>query len=164
MKKLLAYVSLALAVACTGGYSFTGGDVGNAKTVSVDFFPNYAPLVQPNLSQTFTEALRDILVQQTTLTLVTDNADLQFEGSIVGYDVAPINAQANELAAQSRLTITVNVIYTNNLEKEKSFEQRFSRFQDFPADQDISSVEETLIAEINKELAENILNRAIANW
>lgn len=164
MKQFLHLALCALLTACTGGYSFTGGDVGSAKTVSVAFFPNYAPLVQPNLSQTFTEALRDILVQQTTLTLVDEDADLQFAGSIVGYDIQPINAQANETAAQSRLTVTVNVSYTNTLEKEKSFEQRFSRYRDFGTDEDLSSIEEQLLAEINKELAENILNRAIANW
>src|SRR5690606_24535555 len=109
----------------SGGYSFTGGDVGNAKTISVDFFPNYAPIVEPTLSQVFTEALRDIFIRQTSLELVERGGDLHFEGTITGYDVKPINAQSSDVgkAAANRLTITVNVIYVNKLEEKKSFEQ-----------------------------------------
>lgn len=166
MRKLIALCSLALLTACGGGYSFTGGDVGDAKSVSVAFFPNYADLVQPQLSQTFTEKLRDIFVQQTSLELTDRAADLQFEGSIVGYSIKPISAQASELGqvAQNRLTIEVNVIFTNKLEEKKSFERRFSRFEDFDANADISAVEAELIETITQQLAENILNQSIGNW
>jgi len=166
MKKIVAIALLAIISACSGGYSFTGGDVGNAKTVSVDFFPNYAPIVQPQLSQIFTEALRDIFVRQTSLELVERGGDLHFEGTIVGYDVKPINAQANDIAqaAANRLTITVNVIYENKLDEKKSFEQRFSRFADFDANVDLSQAENELMDQITKELAENILNQSIGSW
>lgn len=165
MKKFLAICSLAIVSAC-GGYSFTGGDVGDAQSVSVAFFPNYADLVQPQLSQTFTEKLRDIFVQQTSLELTERGGDLQFEGSIVGYSIKPISAQASEIGqvAQNRLTIEVNVIFTNTLEEKKSFERRFSRFEDFDANADISAVEGELIEVITQQLAENILNQSIGNW
>ncbi len=165
MRNLIALWSLALLTACGGGYSFRG-DVGDAKSVSVAFFPNYADLVQPQLSQTFTEKLRDIFVQQTSLELTDRAADLQFEGSIVSYTIKPISAQASELGqvAQNRLTIEVNVIFTNKLEEKKSFERRFSRFEDFDANADISAVESELIETITQQLAENILNQSIGNW
>jgi hypothetical protein len=155
-----------IATACTGGYSFTGGDTGSAQTVSVDFFPNNSNLVQAELSQKFTEALRDIFVRQTQLELQERNGDLHFEGAIVDYNVQPINAQADELGAvaQNRLTVAVNVIFTNKTETEKSFEQRFSRFADFDASQNLSDVESELLDQIVEELAENVLNQAIGNW
>ncbi len=166
MRKFISLVSLALLTACSGGYSFTGGDVGDAKTVSVDFFPNYADLVQPQLSQTFTEKLRDIFVRQTPLELVERGGDLHFEGSIVEYTIKPISAQASNIGqvAQNRLTIAVNVIYTNKLDDKKSFQKRFSRFEDFDANADISAVEGELIETITQQLAENILNQSIGNW
>lgn len=167
MRKLLALSIFALLTACgSGGYSFTGGDVGNAKTISVDFFPNYAPIVEPTLSQVFTEALRDIFVRQTSLELVERGGDLHFEGTITGYEVKPINAQSSDIgqAAANRLTITVNVIYTNKLEEKKSFEQKFSRFADFDANVDLSQASATLIEQITTELAENILNQSIGSW
>lgn len=167
MKKLLlAYLSIGLLAGCTGGYSLTGGDVGDAKTVSISFFRNDADLVQPQLSQIFTEALRDIFIQQTNLRLIEQNGDMSFEGSIADYRVEPINVQADNLGsvAQNRLTVTVNVIFTNKLEPTKSFEQRFSRFADFDADVDLSIAEEELLDQITSELSENVLNHAIGNW
>lgn len=167
MRKLLTY-TLALVfpfvIGCTGGYSFTGGDVGNAKTISVDIFPNYADYVNPLMSQTFTEQLRQIFVEQSSLTLISSGGDLHFEGSIIGYSISAKAATANETTAQNRLTISVNVIFTNELDPEKNFEQVFSRYRDFPADQDFSSVESALVEEINREICENIFNRALVNW
>lgn len=166
MNKLFSLLSLLFMMACTGGYSFVGGDVGDAKTISIGFFPNNADLIKPQLSQTFTETLRDIFVQQTPLELTQSGGDMQIEGSIIRYTIEPINAQANAQAnvAQNRLTIEVNVIFTNMVEPDKSFEQRFSRFDDFDASQDISAVEDELHEKLSQELAENILNRAIVNW
>jgi hypothetical protein len=166
MKRVFALVFVLALAACSGGYSFTGGDVGNAKTISIQFFPNYADLVKPQFSQIFTEKLRDIFVQQTPLELVERNGDLQFEGSIISYTIEPLNAQAGNEAnvAQNRLSVTVNAIYTNGLEPDKSFEKKFTRFVDFDANADINSVEATLHEQVSQELAENILNQSIGNW
>lgn len=151
---------------CTGGYSFTGGDTGTSETVSVDFFPNNSNLVQPELSQKFTEALKDIFVRQTNLELKSRNGDLQFEGAITDYNVQPINAQASDLGAvaQNRLTVRVNVIFTNTTDPKKDFEKSFSRFADFDSSKNLSDVESELIDQITAELAENILNAAIGDW
>ncbi|MCH8555418.1 MAG: LPS assembly lipoprotein LptE [Schleiferiaceae bacterium] len=165
MRKLLAICTvLSLAIACSGGYSFTGGDIGDAKTFGVKNFPNYADLVNPNLSQEVTEGLRQIFLNQTRLKLVDLQPDMEFEGSITGYTIVPISAQANETSAQNKLTVTVNVIFTNHLDAEKSYDQTFSRFRDFNADVPFSDVEETLVREIVEELCEDILNKAIVNW
>jgi outer membrane lipopolysaccharide assembly protein LptE/RlpB len=166
MKKLLLIPLLALLSACSGGYSFTGGDVGDAETISIDYFPNYAQIVKPGLSQTFTEQLRDLFVQLTPLALTERNADLEISGSITGYEISPINAQASDVGAvaQNRLTITVNVIFTNTLEPDKSFERSFSRFTDFDANTNLDQVEAQLHQEIVQQLSENILNQAIGDW
>jgi hypothetical protein len=157
-------LSVLLLQSCGGGYSFTGGSVGDAKTISVDYFLNKAPLVNPNLSQSLTEEVKTTFIQQTPLELVTRSADLIVEGSIIGYEVRPMSAQGNETTSQSRFTITIKVKFTNNLEPEKSYEQTMSRFRDFSSDNLFSDVENQLVEEINQELAEDIMNRAIANW
>lgn len=167
MKKLLLLPLLSLLSACSGGYSFTGGDVGKAETIAIDYFPNYAQIVKPGLSQAFTEQLRDIFVQLTPLVLSRGNqADLKISGSITGYEITPINAQASNVGAvaQNRLTITVNVIFTNTLEPEKSFDQSFSRFADFDANANLDQVEAQLHQQIAQQLSENILNQAIGDW
>ncbi len=171
MRKLFYFVllSLPLLQSCGGGYSFTGGSVGDAKTISVNYFLNRALLVNPNLSQRLTEEVKDIFIQQTPIELGDGKTDLVVEGTIVGYEVRPMsaqsqNSQGNETSSQSRFTITISVKFTNNLEPEKSYEETMSRFRDFSSDYLFSDVEDELMNEINKELAEDIMNRAIANW
>lgn len=164
MRKLCLIILLPILAACSGGYGFTGGSVGAAKTLRVDFFPNQAMLVNPNLSQQITETIKDIFLQQTKLSLTDGSADMLIEGAITGYDVRPMSAQGNETTSQSRFTITIKVNFTNNVETDKSYTQTFSRFRDFSSAFLFADVENNLVLEINKELAEDVLNRAIANW
>ena len=150
--------------ACSGGYSFTGGDVGEAKTISIQRFDNVAPLVNPKLSQQFTETLQQVMVRQTPLSLVRADGDLDFSGAITGYEVRSEAPGANDQVAQSRLTVTVRVEYVNHLYDQKNFEHTFSIYRNFPASSDLSSVEDALVDEIVQELCEKIFNRSLVNW
>lgn len=164
---LLCFLALFLlfsAVGCKSGYSFTGGSTGDAKTVSIKTFPNNAPLIQPTLGQSFTEALKDIFVTQTRLSLIQDNGDMQFEGAITGYGVSPVAIQGNQTAGLNRLTITVNVKFTNKTDETKDFEQSFTRFADWQASLPLTSVEQSLISDINKQLVQDVFNKAVINW
>jgi hypothetical protein len=161
---LLISTLLAFYTGC-GVYSFTGASIPpGAKTVSIIYFVNNAPLVEPTLSQSLTDALRDRFIQQTPLALVTDNGDLQFEGVITDYSTRPVAIQGNETAALNRLTIQVKVKYTNIIEPDKDFETTFTRFEDYPSDQDINQVKDGLIPLINEALVDDIFNKAVVNW
>jgi hypothetical protein len=158
---ILALISLG---ACTlPQYSFTGGST-DAKTINIDFFPNKAAIIQPTLSQTFTETLRDKFINQSKLELVSRDGELQLEGEIVDYQVRPVAIQGDETAALNRLTIKVNVRFTNTLDETQSFDQAFSNYEDFSASTSLSSIEEQLIEEINQRLVEDIFNKALVNW
>jgi hypothetical protein len=148
---------------CKIQYSMTGSQT-DAKTISIDFFPNKASIIQPSLSQTFTEALRDKFLNLSKLDLTTQDGELQMEGEIIGYAVTPVAIQGDETAALNRLTIKVNVRYTNTLDDKQSFEQNFTAYKDFDAGASLSSVEEILIAEIVSQLVEDIFNKALVNW
>lgn len=144
--------------------SFTGASISpDAKTISVAFFANNAPVVQPTLSQSFTEALRDIFISQTTLSLISSNGDLSFEGAITDYRISPVAIQA-DVASSNRLSITVNVIFTNQKDTTKDFEQNFTRFVDFPSSQNLTSIEGELIRQVNEQLVQDIFNKAVINW
>lgn len=143
--------------------ALNAGDTGNAKTISILFFPNNANLVQPTLSQAFTEDLRNFFQSQSRLTLVPRSGDLQLEGSIVDYRVNPVGVSTGS-ASSNRLTITVQVQFTNRLDPEKDFESSFSRFADFPSSENLTNVETSLIREINQQLAQDIFNKALINW
>ncbi|MBT3384306.1 MAG: LptE family protein [Prolixibacteraceae bacterium] len=165
---LFAFVILLagnLSTSCKISYTFTGANLSaDIKTFSVYYFPNRARLVNPTLSQMFTEDLRDKLQRQTSLDEVAENGDLVFEGQITGYEVRPMAIQKDDLAAQNRLTITVKVKYSNNKNQEENFEQSFSAFEDFESTQTLSDIEDGLVPEILKKLNEDIFNATIANW
>ena len=148
-----------------GVYSFTGASIPpQARTFSVDHFPNHAPLVQPILSQVFTDALKDKFSRQTNLRLTTGMGDLHFEGSITGYSVQPQAIGTDDRAAQNRLTISVRVKFVNEFEPENDFEQTFSRFYDYDSRQSLAAIEATAIDLIVEALVEDIFNRAVVNW
>ncbi|PCI36167.1 MAG: hypothetical protein COB60_00145 [Flavobacteriaceae bacterium] len=169
MVKKLIILSLLVITAITlrscGIYSFTGGDTGNAKTIQVDYFPNTATLVEPGLSQKFTEDLRDLFLTQTNLTSVPSNGDLQFEGEITGYRINPMSATAQQTAAQNRLTITVNCRYFNRDEEAKSFEKSFSFYYDYPADAQLTgSILDGAFEEIIERITQDIFSASVGAW
>jgi hypothetical protein len=116
------------------------------------------------LSQTFTEKLKDKFISQTSLALADKNGDLTFEGSITNYSVTPISIQTNEIAAQNRLTISVNVKFTNLKDEKQNFETSFSRYADYESTKNLATIEDQLITEINDQLVDDIFNKAVINW
>lgn len=158
------FVLIVLCSSC-GVYSFTGASIHpQAKTISIKTFPNMAPMVNPSLSQEFTEALQDKFQKQTSLTLISSGGDYELEGEIVGYSTSPIAIQGNEKAALNRLSISVNVRFTNKLNEKDNFEQRFSRYIDYDSSRNLSEVEAELVKQINEVLVEDVFNKAVVNW
>lgn len=170
MKKHLALIAVLFSAALflltsCGIYSFTGASIDpNVKTINISYFDNKARLVQPTLSQVFTNALKDRFVAQTSLDLTNDFADLYLEGYISDYKISPMAIQAGETAALNRLTITVNVKYTNNVNEKESFETTFSAYEDYAREKDLSEVEDGLIEQITEYLVDDIFNKAVVNW
>jgi hypothetical protein len=164
--RIVCGVFLAVVLSSCLTVSFTGGSVNpNAKTVYVATFPNNASLVNPNLSQEFTTALKDRVQSQTPLTIIdTKNADYIFEGAITNYSITPVALQGNDVAAMNRLTISVRVTFKNKFEENLNFEQSFSRYSDYLSNLNFTSIESGLMQEIVTALTEDIFNKAFVNW
>jgi hypothetical protein len=161
---VLLLVSSVLLIAC-GAYSFTGGSTGDAKTLQIDFFSNQAPLVEPTLSQRFTQDLQDLFTRQTNLTLIKSNGDLYFSGEITDYRVNPMSATAAQTAAQNRLTVTINVRFVNKLIEKDDFEKQFSFYSDFDANAQLTGgVLEAALDEIIERITQDIFNASVAKW
>lgn len=162
-------ILLPLSLNSCGAYNFTGGDVGTAKTFEVRFFQNYATqspgsVISPGLDRNFTLSLQDLLLNQTSLDLVTTNGDLIFEGEIVEYRVAPMTATAAQNAAQNRLTMSVNVRFFNKTKEDSDFEQRFSFFYDYPANSQLDAIEGEAQEVLFERINQDIFNAALADW
>ena len=155
----------ALVLTSCGIYSFTGASIpAEAKTVSVQHFPNNANLVNPMLSDIITNNLRDRFMNQTSLDEVPDNGDLAIEGEIVDYKTSPTAITGDQVAALNRLTITVNVRFYKRFDESKNFEQKFTQYDDYPSNEDLNVVQEALVTTICDKLCEDIFNKAVVNW
>jgi hypothetical protein len=167
LRTMLSYLVLPLLLAQQScSYKLSGASIPlEMKTVAIQFFENNSTLVVPYLSQDFTEELKRRIRDQSRLSVIRTDADGNFEGRISDYSIRPVAIQGNERAGLSRLSITVNVKYTNILKPEQSFEQTFTRFQDLDLNSGpLQTQERNLIPVINKQLSEDIFNRAFANW
>jgi hypothetical protein len=134
-------------------------------TVSVQYFQNMARIIEPSLSQDFTDGLKDYIQANVSrkITMVNGTGDLDFEGSITGYEVKPV-AITSEQASQNRFTITVNVRYTCSVKEDLDFEASFSRYEDFASTENFEDVKADLTDKIVKLLIEDVFNKAFVNW
>ncbi|MFP9100682.1 LptE family protein [Flavobacterium sp. RHBU_24] len=149
-----------------GIYSFTGANVNaNVKTFQVNYFQNTAEVVEPGLDRTFTLRLQNLIQNQTNLSLTNSGGDLLYEGEITEYRVSPMTATANQRAAQNRLTITVNVRFTNRKKEDDDFEKRFSFYYDYDADDLLTgAVLNNALEEIFERITQDIFNESLAKW
>lgn len=156
------------AAGCTVKYSLSGASIPpDAKTFSVAYFPNNAPMVAPTLSATLTDALVDKFTRQTRLTQVDEGGDFAFEGEITGYASTTASVSSNDYALQNRLTITIRVRFTNAVDEAMSFPsggKTFSAYADYDSSRLLTEVEQELITEIVDQLVTDVFQAAASNW
>jgi hypothetical protein len=167
MKKINIVIYFLFNAICFSGcgiYSFTGASISpDLKTISIENLLNNSA-GPPYMSQVFTEKLRGIYQQNTSLSLIEGEADLNLRGRITGYSVAPIAIQSNDQAAQTRLTITLQVEFINSKDEKQNFNTPFTFYADFDQSRSISQVENGLINDIADQIVLDIFNKSVANW
>ena len=151
---------------CSISYKFNGASIDYSKirSIAISEFPNNAALVYPALSADLTQGIRDIYQRQTRLEVSRKSGDLELEGEITGYALTPMAISADSYSAETKLTITVKVRFTNNVNPEESFDKTYSAYQTFESSQMLSDVQEELCNLMIKEIAENIYNDTVARW
>ena len=166
---MCSVILVCFAASC-GKYSFTGTNI-TAETISIGEFYNNADLGPANMGQDFTNKLKNYFVQNSSLSVVAQDGELQMEGEITNYTLTPIaptsSGNPNDLntASSTRLTITVKATYVNTEDETMSFKDRsFSFYADFTNDQNISDIEDNLIRQIFDRIINDIFNASVANW
>jgi subtilase family serine protease len=164
--KILFIIGILFTFSGCGIYSFTGANVDpSIKTFQVNYFQNNAEVVEPGIERTFTLRLQDLIQNQTNLSLTNSNGDLLYEGEITQFRITPMTATANQLAAQNRLTITVNVRFVNKNKEDDNFEKPFSFYFDYPAEDLLTgSVLNNALEEIFERITQDIFNATLAKW
>ena len=170
LNKLFVLFLLMIITEGCGIYSFTGASIPpGVTTFQVNFFENLAgnrpgSTVEPGLDNDFTNALQDIIINQTTLNLVSEDGQLVYEGEIIKYSVTPMSATAEITAAQNRLEMTVDFRFFNIKKEEDNFDKKYSFFYDFPAELQVYDVIDTAHKEIFDRITQDIFNYTLAKW
>jgi hypothetical protein len=121
-------------------------------------------LIYPPLEQRFNEDLKDVFIRNTRLQLVNQNADLEIEGEIIGYELTPMAVQEDAFASETRLTMTVRMRYRNNKVEGQDKEETISAYRNFPSDRLLTDVQDQLIKELSGEIIDQIFNATMSNW
>ncbi|MFI3324457.1 MAG: LptE family protein [Rikenellaceae bacterium] len=167
IKIIIASVAALLLVSCgfRVSYTLSGASIPvDAKTFSVAYFPNNATMVAPILSSTVTDELKDIFISRTSLTEVADGGDFAFEGEITNYTSTTASISSDDYALTNRLTVTIQVRFTNRIDDSKSFNKSFSAYEDYDSTNLLTEVEDALIPEIVDQIILNIFQAAASDW
>ena len=168
--KLLNLIILILSFTSCKFYSFTGASIpAGVNTFQVNFFENQAgnrsgSTVEPGLDNDFTNALQDLIMNQTNLDLVTNDGQLIYEGEITQYSVTPMSATAKITAAQNRLKMTVDFRFINTKREEDDYSKKYSFFYDFPAQLQVYDIKNEAHEEIFNRITQDIFNDTLAKW
>ncbi|MGM0531758.1 MAG: LptE family protein [Bacteroidota bacterium] len=161
----LLFALLLLLTRCTVQYSMGGANIQpDVNSINIQDFSNQASGGPSNLGQYFTNELKDKFQSQTRLTIVNDRGDLNFSGEITDYETRAVSVGGEETAQMTRLTITVNVQFTNEKHPDDSYESNFSQYEDFDSSKSLSSVEDQLVESISEKLIDDIFQKAVVNW
>jgi hypothetical protein len=165
-KLLIAYCLLPIVLLISGCYSFK--DIGSipqeVKTFRVNYIENRARYINPQLSPQLTDKLRQKIIGQTRLSGVqSEDAHYDISGQVTGYNVTT-SGISDQRAATQRLSVTVHIVFRNNLDASKNFEADVSRNFDFSAGLTLTQAEAQLNETIIKNVVDEIFNRIFSNW
>lgn len=157
---------LVVANGCSVSYSFNGAsiDYSKTKTIQINDFPIRSSYVWGPMAPMFNNALKDQYANHTRLVQVKRNGDIKIEGEITQYTQRNKSVSSEGYSAQTELSITVNVRYTNNVNHKEDFERQFTASQTYETTQSLNEVQEELVTQIIDDLVDQIFNATVANW
>ena len=162
----MSVLTVAIITSCKISYGFNGAsiDYTQTKTITIADFPIRSSYVWGPMGPIFNNQLKDVFANHTRLTQVKKNGDLVIEGEITQYSQRNKSVSSEGYSAQTELSITVNVRFTNNKKHHEDFERSFTATQTYETTESLSSVQEELVTQICKDLTDQIFNATVANW
>ena len=160
------YLLTFLLLSCSVSYKFNGAsiDYSKTKTIQIADFPIRSSYVWGPMANIFNTQLKDQYANHTKLIQVKRNGDLRLEGEITRYDQRNKSVSSEGYSAQTELSMTVNVRFTNTVSRSEDFERTFTATASYESTQSLNSVQEELVTQMCKEITEQIFNATVANW
>jgi len=157
--------SLSILLTLSGCYSFRSASIDpGIQTYFIHSFESNAVDALPGLEQRLTGDLQDKVRLNSRLQYNEQDPDIEFKGTLAGYQITAEAPSTGERVAINRLTITLAIEYIDNVTDTEPWRRNFSFFFDYPSGTDFSSVEEEAISTISDQLMEDIFNAAFSNW
>ena len=163
---MMVTAAAAILTACSVSYKFNGAsiDYTKTKTIQIADFPIRSAYVWGPMGPLFNNELKDQFTGHTRLILVRRNGDLKLEGEITRYEQRNKSVSSEGYSAQTELSMTVNVRFTNNVNHNEDFEQQFTASQTYDSSLSLTSVQDDLVAKMTKDICDQIFNACVANW
>ena len=160
------FLLTAIMTACTVTYKFNGASINynETKSITIADFPIRSSYVWGPMQSIFNNELKDIFARHTRLQQVKRNGDLKIEGEITQYNQRNKSVSSQGYSAQTELSMTVNVRFTNNVNHKQDFEKQFTATATYDTTQSLAAVQEELVTQMVKEITEQIFNATVANW
>lgn len=157
---------LLLLLSCSVSYKFNGAsiDYSTTKTIQIADFPIRSSYVWGPMASIFNNKLKDIYANHTRLIQVKRNGDLKVEGEITRYEQRNKAVSSEGYSAQTELSMTVNVRFTNNAKHTEDFERQFTASATYETTQSLNTVQEELVTQMVEEITDQIFNATVANW
>jgi hypothetical protein len=153
------------ALVFSGCYSFKGLSIDpSVKTFYVANFDNKAQLAPPALAQEFTEKLRTRVRDEVRLKNEENEPDVEFSGSITGYNITTEAPKPGEGSSTNVLTMIVNVEHINHKNEKSNYKKDFSFLVRYDANTNLSGIQDDLNKQLNKRITDDILNATFNNW
>ena len=152
--------------ACKVSYKFNGAsiDYNKVHTIQIADFPIRSAYVWGPMAPMFNNALKDVYANHTKLQQVKRGGDLKVEGEITNYQQRNKSVTSEGHSAQTELSITVNVRFTNTSNHKEDFERQFTATSSYETTKSLQSVQQQLVEEMIKDLTDQIFNATVDNW
>lgn len=151
---------------CSISYKFNGAsiDYTKTKTIQIADFPIRSSYVWGPMGPLFNNTLKDEFANHTHLSQVKRNGDMKIEGEITQYTQRNKSVSSQGYSAQTELSMTVNVRFTNNANHSNDFEKQFTATSTYETTKNLNSIQEELVTQMVKDISDQIFNATVANW
>ncbi len=166
LKIVLTATVMLILTACVPRYTFNGAsiDYTKTKTITIADFPIRSTYVWGPMAGIFNNRLKEVFANNTRLQQVKRNGDMVIEGEITRYEQRNKAVTSEGYSAQTELTLTVNVRFTNKAKHDEDFERQFSASSSYDTTLSLNSVQEGLVTEMVRNIVDQIFNATVANW
>ena len=146
-------------------YSFTGASVPkHLKTIAIPIAQDKSGSGEPGLSELLTTSLTQKFINDNTLQVANkNNANALLECTIISLTDAPAVVAAGENVTSRRITITVQAVYKDLVERKTIFSKDFSNYGDYATTGSIAE-RNTAIQKAIDNISEDILLATVSGW